>query len=142
MKTLLLHRHAKSSWSTEVKRDFDRPLNTRGLIDAPEMGRILKSKNHSIDLWVSSPAKRTWETATITADANGISDSKIISAPDLYGASEKTWLEVINRLDDGCNTAALFGHNPGVSDISSYLCNDHLVFPTSGVAAISFDLNS
>ncbi|HEY0356372.1 MAG TPA: histidine phosphatase family protein [Flavisolibacter sp.] len=58
MKTLLLVRHAKSSWDAPGLSDFDRPLNERGKNDAPEMAKRLKAKGVSIDLFVSSPAKR------------------------------------------------------------------------------------
>jgi phosphohistidine phosphatase len=44
MKTLLLSRHAKSSWKDPNLPDHDRPLNKRGQNDAPRMGRYLKMK--------------------------------------------------------------------------------------------------
>ena len=44
MKTLYLNRHAKSSWSDSSLDDIDRPLNKRGLRDAPLMGDILRKK--------------------------------------------------------------------------------------------------
>jgi phosphohistidine phosphatase len=42
MKTLLLLRHAKSSWKDTDLDDHDRPLNKRGKRDAPRMGQLLK----------------------------------------------------------------------------------------------------
>ena len=41
MKTLLLLRHAKSSWDNSELADYDRPLNGRGRRDAPHMGLSL-----------------------------------------------------------------------------------------------------
>jgi phosphohistidine phosphatase len=38
-KTLLLIRHAKSSWDDPVQQDYDRPLNDRGKTDAPAMAK-------------------------------------------------------------------------------------------------------
>ncbi|MCH5374620.1 MAG: histidine phosphatase family protein, partial [Planctomycetes bacterium] len=38
MKTLLILRHAKSSWGDPSLADHDRPLNARGKRDAPRMG--------------------------------------------------------------------------------------------------------
>ena len=58
MKTLILVRHAKSSWDSPGLSDFDRPLNERGKADAPEMAGRLKEKKINVDLFVSSPAKR------------------------------------------------------------------------------------
>ncbi|MFZ0511734.1 MAG: hypothetical protein WAM14_09025 [Candidatus Nitrosopolaris sp.] len=43
MKSVLILRHAKSSWKNPDFTDHDRPLNKRGKGDAPRMGRLLKS---------------------------------------------------------------------------------------------------
>lgn len=49
MKTLILLRHAKSSWDFPDLSDHDRPLNNRGKKDAPLMAEVLKKKNIAID---------------------------------------------------------------------------------------------
>ena len=59
MKKLFLIRHAKSDWSDNTLKDFDRGLNARGLKDAPFIGKFLKNKNIIPDLIISSPALRT-----------------------------------------------------------------------------------
>jgi len=41
MLTLSLLRHAKSSWSNPTLPDRDRPLATRGVTDAPLMGKAM-----------------------------------------------------------------------------------------------------
>jgi len=58
MKTLILIRHAKSSWDQPGLSDFDRPLNERGKKDAPVMAKRVKEKGIELDHLVSSPAKR------------------------------------------------------------------------------------
>ena len=40
MKTLLILRHAKSSWKHEELADHDRPLKKRGEADAVKMGEL------------------------------------------------------------------------------------------------------
>ena len=50
MKTLLILRHAKSSWKVPDLLDHDRPLNRRGKRDAPRMGKLLKEKELSPDI--------------------------------------------------------------------------------------------
>ena len=65
MKTLLLVRHAKSSWDNFQLADFERPLNDRGKKDAPVMAKKIKERKIKIDRFVSSPAKRAKKTATI-----------------------------------------------------------------------------
>ena len=63
MKTLLLIRHAKSSWDEPGISDFDRPLNERGKKDAPIMAKRVKEKAIELDHLISSPAKRAKKTA-------------------------------------------------------------------------------
>ena len=45
MKTLLILRHAKSSWSNPGLADIDRPLNKRGKRDAPRIGALLREED-------------------------------------------------------------------------------------------------
>src|SRR4051794_9695084 len=68
MKTLILVRHAKSSWDQPGVSDIDRPLNERGKSDAPQMAKRLKERNIKIDLFISSPAKRAKKTAKYFAE--------------------------------------------------------------------------
>ena len=56
MKTLLVLRHAKSSWKDPGLADHDRPLNKRGKRDAPRMGRLLADEDLVPDLIVTSTA--------------------------------------------------------------------------------------
>ena len=67
MKTLLILRHAKSSWNDENVLDHDRPLNKRGKRDAPRIGKLLYQSQLSPDLIISSTAKRARKTASKVA---------------------------------------------------------------------------
>jgi phosphohistidine phosphatase len=69
MKTILLLRHAKSSWEDPDLPDYDRPLNKRGKNDAPRMGKLLKDKDIIPDLIISSTAARAKKTAELVAKA-------------------------------------------------------------------------
>ena len=88
-RTLILIRHAKSSWNNPLHSDFDRPLNERGNHDAPLMGKKLKLLNIIPDLIVASSAKRTRQTAKLIAekvgydvdDLNGKKNCIIVSHP-------------------------------------------------------------
>ncbi|MEZ4485136.1 MAG: histidine phosphatase family protein [Syntrophotaleaceae bacterium] len=62
MKRLTLLRHAKSSWHDPDLNDFARPLNKRGLHDAPLMGQRLANRNFQPDWVLASPAVRTRQT--------------------------------------------------------------------------------
>jgi len=54
MKTLLLLRHAKSSWENDKLCDYERPLNDRGLADAPKMGKLLRREGLTPDAIIRS----------------------------------------------------------------------------------------
>ena len=87
MKTILLVRHAKSSWENFSVNDEERPLNPRGKKDAPEMAKRLLKKNILIDVFLSSPALRAKTTAEIFADEYEMGRNKIIIILELYMAN-------------------------------------------------------
>ncbi|MCB9354861.1 MAG: histidine phosphatase family protein [Lewinellaceae bacterium] len=74
MRTLFLIRHAKSSWDNPGLRDINRPLNDRGMHDAPRMAQLLAGIGPPPDLIVSSPAKRAFTTAMFFARVFGIDE--------------------------------------------------------------------
>jgi phosphohistidine phosphatase len=146
MKTVYLIRHAKSSWEEEGLSDFDRPLNERGKIDAPRMGKRLKEKDLSPDLLLTSPAKRAFSTAKRIADALGFPKEKIKTDRSLYHADEDEILNVIRALNDKNDCVVLFGHNPGLTDFVNTMNHDRNHFidniPTCGVVAFRFEIIS
>ena len=141
MKTLLIIRHAKSSWSNATITDFDRPLNERGKHDAPAMAKKIKSRNIEIDTFISSPAKRAKKTAIFFMDEFKIDKKYLILAPSLYEAGVAAFYETIASLKDSASTAALFAHNPGVTDfVNSLNCYPVHEMPTCGVFALQIKI--
>ncbi|ASK31883.1 phosphohistidine phosphatase [Chryseobacterium sp. T16E-39] len=138
MKRLILVRHAKSDWPEETE-DFDRPLADKGLEDAMNMSRFLKSNSISIDYLVSSPAVRALNTCKIfnqTYQLNILTDEK------LYNPSERNFESVIYSLDDHHDSVAFFSHNNGISNFANSISEDIFHFPTCGVAGFEIDCNS
>jgi phosphohistidine phosphatase len=123
MKTLILVRHAKSSWDTPGLSDFDRPLNERGKKDAPEMAERLKEKGIKVDRFVSSPAKRAKRTARYFAEEFGADKDDIKLVEDLYLATPEAFASAILNLNDKDEIVALFAHNPGITEFASSLTN-------------------
>lgn len=137
MKTLLLIRHAKSSWNNVTLPDFERPLNERGKHDAPLMAKQIKDKKIEIDAFVSSPAKRAKKTAEIFMDEFDAKEKKLILIPSLYEATSEKFYDAIENLKDKYDTVALFAHNPGITDfINSLECSPVYNMPTCAVYAI------
>jgi phosphohistidine phosphatase len=123
MKTLILVRHAKSSWDSPGQSDSERPLNERGRKDAPEMAKRLKERGIKVDLLVTSPAKRARQTAKLFAEEYGIKKEDILVIEDLYMATQPAFKAAINRLDNRFEIVLLFSHNPGITEFASSLTN-------------------
>jgi phosphohistidine phosphatase len=138
---IVLIRHAKSSWANPLQSDYDRPLNDRGLHDAPIMGERLKAKAIIPDLIIASTAKRAAQTARLIATAVGYDIARIDWQEKLYHCISSVFEEVISTLDDAVKTVFIVAHNPGVSefagDAAAWPRIDHM--PTCGVAGIELE---
>ncbi len=139
VKTLLVVRHAKSSWDIGTLNDFERPLNDRGKKDAPMMAKRLIDRKVAIDQFVSSPAKRAKKTAEIFCEAYGKKEDDIQFITMLYHAGAAVFYEVVENLDDSFNTVAVISHNPGITEFVNNLTDAVNIsnIPTCGVFAIS-----
>jgi len=138
MKTLLVIRHAKSSWDDAAMNDFDRPLNDRGRKDAPVMAKRLIKAHVKIDLFASSTAKRALSTAELFIREFGRTEKEILRFPELYHAQIHDFRDVIANLDDRYESAALFSHNPGITAFANTLTSIRLDnMPTCSIFAVS-----
>src|SRR2546423_519910 len=104
-KRLVLVRHAKSSWSNPLQSDYERPLNERGMRDAPEMGKRLKKAEIIPDLIIASTAKRAAETAKKVAAGVGYPEEKIQWQENLYHCISSVFDEIAREIDDKVKTA-------------------------------------
>jgi phosphohistidine phosphatase len=143
MKTLLIIRHAKSSWDNASINDIDRPLNDRGKRDAPAMaGRLIKA-GVKIALFVSSPAKRARHTAEHFLHGFGRKEKELVIVQQLYHAQIQDFKDVIAGLDDKYDSAALFSHNPGITSFANVLSTVRLDnMPTCGIFAVTGQADS
>ncbi|SPJ16967.1 conserved hypothetical protein [Burkholderiales bacterium] len=142
MKTLLLIRHAKSSWDDTSLPDKDRPLNTRGERDAPKIGERLAQRDVKPDLIVSSPARRALATAEIIARKLGYRPKNIVVDDRLYAVAADDLLDVIHKLDDEKDHVMLFGHNPELTELAHWLSSEITHLPTCAVAEFHFNAKS
>lgn len=142
MKTLLIVRHAKSSWSNAGETDFERDLNERGKKDAPEMAERLIHKKIKIDAFVSSPAKRARKTCKAFCKVFDADPDKIILVDNLYHASKEIFYHVITSLDDKYDAVAIFSHNPGITDFVNSLNNKIEIdnMPTCAVLGVKIPI--
>jgi phosphohistidine phosphatase len=141
MKTLLLMRHAKSSWDEGDVPDHDRPLNTRGEKNAPQMARALVDAGRAPGLIVSSTALRARTTAFAVAEAFHWTPEVRLKR-SLYMASAADILQEAERAPDDIETLMLVGHNPGMEDVVSDLAAMRQAMPTAAIAAFGFQIDA
>ncbi len=141
MKTLLLLRHAKSSWKEAGKRDFDRPLNERGRRAAPLMGEHLRKLQLAPALILCSPAERARQTAALFDEAAALPPELLNYDERIYEASVEQLLEVVSGVGASVNPLLLVGHNPGMEELIRRLTNESAQMRTATLARIELDTN-
>ena len=141
LKTLLLIRHAKSSWDDPGLTDYERPLNERGKKDAPAMAEKLYERGIKIDAFVTSPARRARKTAEQFAKRYKKEKEDLLLKTELYMATDEAFNSVVEKLDDDFDCVAVFSHNPGITDFANSLTDDIRIdnIPTCGIFAVSIE---
>ncbi len=143
MKLLTIIRHAKSSWKQMELDDFARPLNKRGKRDAADMGKRLAAIGFTPDVLISSPAKRAQSTAKRMAREFGYAKARIELDRHIYHATREQLLQVVESLGDSIQHAALVGHNPGFTELSSFLSKESIGdLPTCAVVRLQLEISS
>lgn len=146
--TLLLLRHAKSSWDDANLDDFDRPLADRGRKAAPRMAAEMAARGWRPDAALVSSSLRTRQTWELAAGALG-PDIAATFSDAIYEAPAERILENIRLTPDSISVLLVIGHNPGFENLARLLAssdNDpvavaHLKrkFPTAAVARLTFE---
>lgn len=146
-KTLILFRHAKSSWNDNVD-DHERPLAERGRKAAPLMAKWLASRGLKPTVALVSTARRTQETWSIAAPELGRITRRDVGA--IYEAPAAQILDVIHAVEPSVESLLIIGHNPGMEDLACLLMNgdggeagDRLrkKFPTAAMAVLSLPVD-
>ena len=135
MKTLLLLRHAKSSWKDDSLDDHDRPLNERGKKEAPKMGQLLLEEHLLPDIILSSDAKRCRRTVEKVCEAAGYRGETVLTS-ELYLANTAAYLRALTRLPDQVSRALVVGHNPGMEQLLELLTQRYEPMTTGALARI------
>ena len=140
---LILIRHAKSDWGNPMQRDHDRPLNDRGLRDAPRIGAWLAERGHVPDKVRLSTAERvqqTWAGITSTLPDTA---REVTHHPELYHAEPERILSFIRG--GNARTLAIIAHNPGIGDTAAAMATrppDHprfTAYPTAATTVFEID---
>jgi phosphohistidine phosphatase len=151
MLTLILLRHAKSSWIDPDLGDHERQLTKRGAKAAGRMGRYIAENNLTPDLILCSDAIRTRATLALVLQAFGSPQPQTIIAEDLYLASPGTILTTIASQAGDARSIMVIGHNPGMHALAlslpahgekSDFAELAIKYPTAGLVEIAFDIEA
>jgi phosphohistidine phosphatase len=144
VKSLLLLRHAKSSWKEPGLADHERPLAPRGRRAARRIAGHLREQGIEPSLVLCSSARRARETLARIESALG-SEVEVRIDDDLYGASASELLERVRALPEALPSVMLIGHNPAMASLALGLAargNDlarlERKFPTAALATLEF----
>lgn len=142
MKTLLLMRHAKSSFKESEMPDFERPLSKRGEKDAPRMGKLLKDKDLTPDLILSSTAQRACQTAELVADKCKY-EREIIFVNDFYLGEPDAYLKTLCDLgEENTDIVLVIGHNPGLESLLQSMTDKVESLPTAAIAHLEIPIRT
>lgn len=140
MKQILLMRHAKSSWEFPDAKDFDRPLASQGLEDAPLMGNFLRKSEYKPALVISSPAKRAEQTTKMSMKEARVDEAQISWNEDLYYGAVQDYIVAIQSAPDDCERVMLVGHNPLMENTAGILAGmEHKItlrMPTAALVCL------
>ena len=140
MKTLLVLRHAKSSWNDPALHDHERPLNKRGRRDASRMGELVREYGLIPDVVLSSDAVRARLTAEAVAEVARYA-GEILVDPHLYMASPADIISLLPTVRENAETVMIVGHNPGLEKLVEQLTGERHDLPTASLAQIGLPID-
>jgi len=141
-KNLYLVRHAKTRQESIDNSDFSRELTDRGYRDASLIGAYCKKQGYAIDMIISSPAARAIATAELMATQMDYPFENIHTNEELYMASVRSFLQVINQLKDEWGNVLITSHNPSITYLGEHISDAEVGnMPTGSAMAISFETN-
>ena len=144
MSRLFLLRHAKAGWALPGMRDFDRPLDDTGRVDAEAMGVEMHKRGYVPDITLCSSAVRARET--LHGVAGHADTGRIVFCEKLYTEDAAGYLALIHE-NANSGSVLVIGHNPMMEDLATAVSKDGdraaqallgSGFPTSGLAVIAF----
>ena len=122
VRTVILLRHGKSSWSDSTVADIDRPLAPRGERASRRIAKYMRRNRIRPALVLCSPSLRTRQTLDAIEPSLG-KRCRVELVPQLYAASERELLERLQALPESVSSVMLIGHNPGLHNLALVLAS-------------------
>lgn len=139
-KTLMILRHAKSSWKDKNLKDYDRPLKKKGEEAAELLGKIIAHGKFQPDIILSSPAKRTKETAEIVSKFSEYK-GPVDFVDAFYMGEPGDYIRSLRHLPDDVNRAMVVGHNPGLEALMQMLEGTVNALSTGAMGILDLELS-
>ena len=134
---LYLLRHGEAEHKSPTGSDFDKRLTELGVEQVERVKKRLLNDAKDIEFSVfCSSAARTKETWQIISSSITVKSIEFLD--DLYLADHTHLLNFLWNNPNQTNSVLLIGHNNGLSDLASYLLDERIVLPTSGLLVIDF----
>ena len=141
MKKIILVRHAESPFSDLKIKDYDRPLNYKGISEANLMGNEIKNYKMEVDFMITSGANRAFHTSKIVAKNIGFDIEKIKIDNNIYNSSTNFMINLLCGIPNDYKIIMLFGHNPTFHHLSQILSGELVNnFPPCSMFCINFDI--
>lgn len=131
---LIVLRHAKSSWDSDVPSDHARPIDDRGVLDAAQVARDLNARGWVPQKVVSSDATRTRQTWETMSTVLGCDDA--IFTELLYHAGPEAVRRALREIPGELHTLLIVGHNPGWEEVVSWLTGVRVHLTTCNAALL------
>ena len=128
VRRLIVMRHAKSSWKDPNLDDHERPLNKRGMRDAPMVADAIFERGWIPELVLVSSSKRTLQTLEGMSHRMGKTPFEVRS-----GIYHATVIDLVEELEDALDngTTMIIGHNPGSEILVNHLSGEWHTMPTA-----------
>jgi phosphohistidine phosphatase len=141
MRRLTLMRHGEARWKDPGTEDFARPLSRRGTAGAQAMAARLRELALLPDRVMTSPARRTEQTADIVAQELDLPARHVRREEGLYLASAAELLKIVHGTGPRIAHLMIIAHNPGVSELAQLLAPDEAAtqLPAAGLCSIAFE---
>ncbi|MCW4114411.1 histidine phosphatase family protein [Aurantimonas sp. MSK8Z-1] len=117
--TLMLLRHAHSSWDVAGQRDHDRPLDERGRRDAEDLGKRMAADGLRFEAVFCSTAVRARETLQAVL-GNTFPSAAVEWREELYALGEEAYYAAV-RSRPQARLTLVVGHNPMVAAFAASL---------------------
>jgi phosphohistidine phosphatase len=142
-KSVLLLRHAKSSWDDHTLDDFDRPLALEGAMDAERLGIYLNKKQvMPPDIIYASPSVRTRATLELVAQHwKALAAVPVRFDEELYDFEDEgtAYRDFVRDLDSAYQRVMIVGHNPQMLLLEQQLTSHPIKkYPPATFCELSF----